>query len=660
MARNTIAVCVVKMDENFQSDALKAITKRAAERGLNVEIFNSFDDLVNNDLHDKGEESIFELVDYRHLFGIIFFPEKIKSGRVNDNIFKYAKSHNIPLVAIDREIKGCISITFDYKKAFEDVVEHLITVHGCKSFYIMGGMRNNSFSDERIEAALKVIAKHGYSVPEENIGYGDFWEYPTRTEMKKFFESGRPLPDAFIAANDSMAMVICDELHNHGVRVPEDCIVTGFDGIEAEKYAYPRLTTAETDLERCGYIAVDSILGCETSGDGSRHVTVPFHTRFSQSCGCKPTNLSSVNGGLQELYNALTDMKLYNNMMSSMLTRMSATDNLVDMIKLVDRYRNYFTDYRDIYICLRRSVVMTDPELADKLSFPDDDQSLSSEEGADRQMVLLLENHLDHETQYPLEVFRLRDLLPNRNEILKEEKNLVFFPLHIQDGVYGYVATSIRPHEWEYRYYQMAYFTRNLSQAISYVLATIRIQQSNQELKNANKLLGDISETDYLTGLNNRRGFFARFDKIKKNPLYSHVAVASIDLNGLKRINDKYGHAEGDKAICRISDVLKKLMDGDCICARFGGDEFSLCRFGNSEDVGEDFKQRFDELMNEVNRTEKPEYLFSASFGLVTAPLSETDTLDKLLNKSDEKMYAEKAEFHRTHKEFEKRRADRR
>ncbi|MCR4617576.1 MAG: GGDEF domain-containing protein [Lachnospiraceae bacterium] len=662
MSRNTIAVCIVKMNENVQSDSIKAITRRAEERGLNVEIYNSFVELVNKDLHDKGEESIFELIDYRHLCGIILFPEKIKSSKVNDQIIKYGKEHNLPVISIDRKIPDCISITYDYTRAFEEIVEHLITVHSCRKFYMMAGVKDNSFSDDRVDAAKRIINRYGAELPEDYIGYGDFWDGPARKTICEFLESGKPLPDAFIAANDTMAMVICDELNKKGLKVPDDVIVTGFDGIESEKYAVPRLTTAETDLERSGFMAVDAILSCIGNRKSSlNHYVVPFNTRFSESCGCCKTSNVGVNGMMQSLYNELSSTRSFIDMMASMLTRMAAKKDLLSMMKDAERYRGYLDEYDDIYVCLRKDIALTDELLGPELVIPEDLAGSSDETQNDRQMVLLWESHLYQKDLYPLTVFRSREMLPGRTELIDKLRNVCFLPLHVQDKVYGYVAFGLKPHQKDYDYTKIEYFSRNLSQAISYVLQILKNLKANDKIKAANEKLEELYITDYLTGINNRRGFFKHIEEKKKSGLYKAFMIASIDLNGLKLINDKYGHHEGDRAICLVADLMKKLMDENCVCARFGGDEFSFCKFfeipGPNED--DEFCNKFRGLVNKQNDKGEMPYLFSASCGAVIVPIESIDILDKVINEADEKMYEEKALFHRTHKEYEKRRADR-
>ncbi len=659
MSRNTIAVCIVKMDEDVQTESIKAITKRAEERGLNVEIYNSFVELVNKDLYDKGEESIFELMDYRHLSGIIYFPEKIKNSRINENIVKYGKEHNLPVVAIDRKVPECISITYDYSRAFEEIVEHLISVHDCKTFYMMAGMQNNAFSDERIAAARRVIERYGLSLPDENIGYGDFWDVPCRKIITDYLESGRDLPDAFIAANDTMAMVICDELNKRGINVPEDVIVTGFDGIEAEKYAIPRLTTAETDLERSGFMAVDAILSYNSTHKVMmNHCVVPFHTRYSQSCGCVPKSFGSVNFMLQTLHNDLSEMYFFGNMMTAMLSRMSDKNTLVDMIKEAERFRTYLDEYDDMYLCIRRDIAEIDESISENMIIPEG-MKKSADKASDRQMVLLWENRVYVKSKYPMVCFTMRELLPGRSEIMDEKRNMIFLPLHIRQKVFGYLAASVKPTKFNYKYYKLSYFSRNLSQALSDVIQTLKLKEVNEKLLGMNNKLEELYVTDYLTGINNRRGFFKSIDERLSGRRPGGLMLASVDLNGLKTINDKHGHHEGDRAICAIADILKSMKDENSICARFGGDEFAFCTFLDEYDekASDKFRSELTRRVEEVDRSGNMGFYFSASSGAVTVRGEETGDMDRIFKLADEKMYEDKVAFHLAHKEFDRRKA---
>ncbi len=650
MNKGVIAVCIVRMDENVQTDSIKAIAQRAEEQGYYVEIYNSFGELQNRDLHDKGEESVYDIIDYKHLSGIILFPEKIKFEAINEKIIRNAKAYNIPVVTIDRVVDDAISITYDYFGAMQDITEHLITEHNCKDFVIMAGMENNKFSDERVNAIRSVFVRHNIDFSDDNIYYGDFWEGPCKKAMASFFDSGKKLPDAFIAVNDSMAITICDELTKRGYTVPKDVIVTGFDGIALEKYAVPRLTTAETDLVRSGYLAVDAIV---SNNRGAKNVmskyVVPFHTRFSQSCGCQeiPTAYSSQ---LQELYAKNVSLKGFNDVMANMIVGMTSCMTILEMIKEMDRVMFALENYHEMYICLRRDEIDIDTDMMKKVEWlegvRENDEARSA---VDRQMVLLWEYHKGEGSTIPLKAFRMREQIPYRDSVLDEVKNLLYLPLHVQDKVFGYMAVGLMPHKLDYDYYDLYFLSRSLSQSISSVLQTQKISSVNDKLSKANEKLEKLYITDPLTEVNNRRGFYRELDKKRNIDKYNYVMIVSVDLDGLKRINDNYGHIEGDKAIIAMASILRDMTDSDSVCARFGGDEYAYCKLFREDPSGEDvkFKAELNKRIDYYNETRDDIYNVGASTGVEISKLTNVTKLDELLKKADAKMYAEKEKHHK-------------
>ena len=124
------------------------------------------------------------------------------------------------------------------------------------------------------------------------------------------------------------------------------------------------------------------------------------------------------------------------------------------------------------------------------------------------------------------------------------------------------------------------------------------------------------------------------------------ILVASVDLNGLKHINDTYGHADGDIAISTVGTTLSRITAENFTCARFGGDEFvAACTIQNPDDATHIHTQILDYLNYFNHRSGKP-YEVSASVGIVTLIPTHDTTLDELIKYADEKMYEEKARHH--------------
>ena len=126
----------------------------------------------------------------------------------------------------------------------------MVKVHHARTLFMLAGFAENNFSNERIAAFQKVLQEYGLSQENCRIAYGDFWEKPAIEAMEKWFvEDKLPIPDAIICANDTMAITASQFLQNLGYRIPEDCIITGFDGISQASYHVPHLTTCTQDYD---------------------------------------------------------------------------------------------------------------------------------------------------------------------------------------------------------------------------------------------------------------------------------------------------------------------------------------------------------------------------------------------------------------------------
>lgn len=169
--------------------------------------------------------------------------------------------------------------------------------------------------------------------------------------------------------------------------------------------------------------------------------------------------------------------------------------------------------------------------------------------------------------------------------------------------------------------------------------------KSIAELKQARDQFQQLSVTDTLTGLLNRRGFAALVEKqlsiLQRSGKGAHLLF--IDMNDFKLINDKYGHNIGDQALVEAAGILKNTLRVSDIIGRIGGDEFAAFMINNENATNEEqIKQRLLENLANWSCRKTVDFELSFSIGIVEYTPDSTCTVYDLMSRADLKMYAEK------------------
>ncbi len=149
-----------------------------------------------------------------------------------------------------------------------------------------------------------------------------------------------------------------------------------------------------------------------------------------------------------------------------------------------------------------------------------------------------------------------------------------------------------------------------------------------------------LAVSDPLTGLANYRRLLDVLENETERTDRSGrpFSVLLLDLDGLKIINDSYGHLVGSRAICRLADILRIHCRAVDTAARYGGDEFALVLPESEEDEAHRVANRIREVM--ANDDEPPR--LSASIG-ISIYRGDGQRIEKLLSEADQNLYAEKA-----------------
>ena len=246
----------------------------------------------------------------------------------------------------------------------------------------------------------------------------------------------------------------------------------------------------------------------------------------------------------------------------------------------------------------------------------------------DEVRIIYCSERLDE--SYPA-VFMRSDIIPDIDMELERGNPLIFSILSFFGIPVGYVCFYFNVDTDNYC--KIPQFVYSLDNALSGF-------RNIMHLKYAARSLEKSSESDYMTGLYNRNGFYKALSKLISEHSDSDFAVASVDMDGLKYINDRFGHNEGDFAISSIAAAIRELPLKDKICGRFGGDEFVICALKTSGDEERLIREHIAGYLANIVKESGVPYNITVSIG--TCCSEGKPDFDGMLKVSDENMYAEK------------------
>ena len=179
-------------------------------------------------------------------------------------------------------------------------------------------------------------------------------------------------------------------------------------------------------------------------------------------------------------------------------------------------------------------------------------------------------------------------------------------------------------------------------------LVNLRLEEKNQELVKMNKQLEEMSQTDSLTGLLNRRGASTKIERLWARCLEDrkNVCVVMADIDFFKAYNDTFGHDNGDECLRLISFCLKeKARNESDVISRYGGEEFLLVfeNIGHQEAVGiaKRIKDAVEAKKVPSANTDASRYV-TLSFGIAMGVPSESASFESILKAADIALYTAK------------------
>ncbi len=487
-----IGVIMPEIIDPLNYELLGGIHDRAKQLDYDVlvftGVFNSQPEF-RYDSHMAGLENIYELVSRGRMDGILFAADLFYNAQTKQHIYDLLSRIDTPCLILGEQRIGFPSLVASQRQSMRMMTEHLIHDHQYQDFYYISGIPGHFDSNERLAGFLDALRDAGLPWDENRLFYGNFWKEEPRRIAEQIAYGDLERPDAVVCASDVMAAAFCTTLAEHGIRVPEDIAVTGFDG-GWDAYAHePQITTVSGRYQQFGMEAVDrmhTMLGGRISPSSENRQKLCL----GGSCGCKD-GMHSMDEGtplhryIRHRMERTLVQKKY--IAANLVHHMGNAGDLEEFLEKVDTSGCVLPEWEGMDLCLCRDWMFDfeNPEQCRRQGFSDT-----------MHLALSKRHPKNARDQYD---FSVEELLP----VLEQPhtpKLVIFTSLHSEGQIFGYAATT-------YETTSALFIDEHYVNWLDAVSNGLRMLQRKLYQEYQKQRLEALTVHDPATGLFNKKGF---------------------------------------------------------------------------------------------------------------------------------------------------------
>ncbi|MBW7453422.1 LacI family DNA-binding transcriptional regulator [Paenibacillus sepulcri] len=255
---NLIGVIVPDITSSFYSTILSTIEKTASLNDYNLMLCNIIED------NDK-ELKYLQVFKQMRVDGIIIMHEKL-----SDEIRELIMSLDIPLLfsSVKPADQPFVSVIIDDYAASYDATRYLIGLGHKRIGFLGGDMSDVTSGQNRYIGYTDALAESGIPVAIDYIRFGDYKTQSGYNLMKEILNCDTR-PTAVFAVSDDMAVGAMNCIHDHGLKVPEDLSVIGFDGSQLTEQVRPQLSSMEQPILEMGKVTIEKLLDMISGNEGA-------------------------------------------------------------------------------------------------------------------------------------------------------------------------------------------------------------------------------------------------------------------------------------------------------------------------------------------------------------------------------------------------------
>jgi DNA-binding LacI/PurR family transcriptional regulator len=215
----------------------------------------------------------------------------IFSDGLMDEDLVILRSKGFPMVLVHRTPPPALpipSVTVENMETTRQLMDHLIQVHGKRRILFLRGPMHQEDSHRREIGYKSALLANGIPIDENLLLNGDFERDIAYAVMNEFLCREEQLAfDAVFTGDDDAAIGVLRSLQEHGIRVPEDAAVVGFDDLAFASFLNPPLTTVRAPTEQVGRIAAERLFELLEDHPSDEVMILPTEIIFRRSCGCE-------------------------------------------------------------------------------------------------------------------------------------------------------------------------------------------------------------------------------------------------------------------------------------------------------------------------------------------------------------------------------------
>lgn len=592
-----IAVCLTKIQDEVTYEFIDALYQTVKGSDYRLLLFNSFSDLYHQNVYDEGAKSIYQLLNYDLVDAVIIKADTINDHQVIRDLIARAKERQIPVILLNMKAEGCYSIVPSYENVLSQLIEHVIKVHHKRKLYFLSGSMGESNSMLREKIFRETLRDCGIDPQTAKVAYGEYWYGPAERAVENWIQSG-DLPEAIICANDAMAVAACKVLKRHQIRVPEDMIVTGFDGVPSYQFHRPALSTCTRTSSVLAGKCREMLTNILEKNKPPYRDIEEYTLTIQESCGCRKQSHPDYQLCADRLCVSRWDTQRHEEFILSQVERVVET---IDMGIIGNKLNSFILPDSMValnsdFLAATRSNVKPDPGRP----FAEEMIVISS-----------LDSNLDRH-RYAL--YKSAEMYPHLEEAVSEDTMFLFQSIYVENNVCGYYI--VKSKELLTDASKIHRVSKVMNLAFSLIIS--RMQQDHMSHS-----LEEMQYHDPVTGVLNLKGLVKRINELY--PIWKEraIAVSVYNIPKYQFIYENYGLKDVEETVQLTADALRMANPQDTVTARISDDSF--CIINEAEDQGaagliiNDSVRAFYRFIESFNKTQDKEYFVEVNCGCTTA-----------------------------------------